>query len=161
MNEIMDLNHWRFTSGQTILEVLVALALIILFLSGIVVVELYSVKNVKYAQNKSMATTLARQQLERARVVRDSAGIEALDYCAMSTCYINNQLTPGPPIVTPTDVYSQWLVISSDSSCPAPTIAVTPAAQTYKITATVSWGVGAVVTPAAQVSISSCITDWR
>lgn len=150
-------------SGQTIVEVLVALALITLFLSGIAIVELYAVRNAQYAQKKSMATSLARQQLERARVVRDSAGISELypEKCSLA-CYINSQLTPIPLIVTPTGTYSQWLIIQEDNeACPLPAITITPFPQSYKATATVSWAVGAAVTPPPQVSISSCITDWR
>ena len=50
--------------GQTMIEVIVALTLIILFLSGVVVVELYAIKNSNFSRNKSISTHLARQQLE-------------------------------------------------------------------------------------------------
>ena len=74
------------------IEVVVALTLIIMFLSGVVIIELYAIKNTEYARNKSVSTRLARQQIERARVVRDAAGVDALGMC-LSTCFINNQLT--------------------------------------------------------------------
>ena len=148
-------------SGQTILELLVVLLLIILFLSGIVVVQLYSVRNVQYAQNKSKATKLAREQLERARVVRDSAGIGVLEtYCqADAGCYINNQLTPV--MVTPTGTFGQSLTVKSALECPIPT-GITPAPIIYKATSKVSWAISASgITPAPELSISSCISDWR
>ncbi|MBI3955490.1 hypothetical protein HY338_03530 [Candidatus Gottesmanbacteria bacterium] len=148
-------------SGQTIIEVVIALSLIILFLSGVVIVELVSIKNVQYSQNKSIATSLARQQIERARVIRDSVGISALDTC-MNNCFINNYLTPVP--VSPTGVYGQNLKLTAvtEFDCPIPDVTITPMPTSYKAVSTVNWGSGATnVTPAPELSVSSCITDWR
>ncbi len=141
-------------NGQTILEVLIALTLMIFFLSGIIVIELFAVKNVEYARNKSIATKYARQQIERARVVRDSSGIEALFLC-QTTCFINPQLTPV--FITPTGTYGQSLVMTKASAqdCPFPDVTVTPIPNSYKMTAYASWA------PQEQVEISSCLTDWR
>src|SRR3989344_8536659 len=110
--------------GQTMIEVIIALTLIILFLSGVVVVELFAVRNADYSRNKSISTQLARQQIERARVVRDSSGISSLSQCLFS-CYINEQLTPGP---IPTGVYIQKLTISDTTleDCPLANISITP-----------------------------------
>ena len=146
------------------IEVVVALTLIILFLSGVVIVELYAVKNADFARNKSNSTRLARQQLERARVIRDSVGIAVLTECQLEKCFINNLLTPIPlPLVTPTGFYRQSLSITQDLvDCPLPTVVQGPAAVSYKATALVSWAVGvADITPAPEVEVSSCITDWR
>src|SRR4030042_7128335 len=99
--------------GQTIIEVLIALVLMVLFLSGITVIELYSIRNVEYSRNKSIATSLARQQLERSRVVRDSAGITSLEICKIDACFINNHLTPVQ--AAPIGVYHQSLTISQSS----------------------------------------------
>ena len=143
------------------LEIIVALSLIILFLSGIVVVELYAIRNVEYGQNKSQATKLARQQLERARVVRDTAGIDSLAIC-QSKCFIDSNLTPVP--LTPTGVFGQSLILenSTTSECPVPTATVgQPTPVVYKVTSVVDWSQGANVTPALQASMSTCITDWR
>src|SRR3989344_5102842 len=105
--------------GQTMIEVIIALTLIILFLSGVVVVELFAVRNADFSRNKSISTQLARQQLERARVVRDSAGLSALTMC-LSTCFINSALTPVP--ISPTGIYGQSLKITEASivDCPLP-----------------------------------------
>lgn len=153
--------RYNLTSGQTILELLVALTLIILFLSGVVIIQLSSIRNVQYAQRKSVATKLAREQIERARVVRDSAGIDSLAVC-ISNCFINNQLTPVP--VTPTGVYGQYLRIqpATSADCPLPEVTITPVPISYKAISYVSWAQGATgITPAPELSISSCITDWR
>lgn len=146
--------------GQTMIEVIVALTLIILFLSGVVVVELFAVRNADFSRNKSISTQLARQQLERARVVRDSIGIKALESCFFP-CYINEYLTPGP---LPTGTYEQSLEIKRTSidDCPLTNADVTPEPVAYKATALVSWGQGEVnLTPPPRVNLSSCITDWR
>ncbi|KKS96696.1 MAG: hypothetical protein UV73_C0009G0047 [Candidatus Gottesmanbacteria bacterium GW2011_GWA2_43_14] len=146
--------------GQTMIEVIVALTLIILFLSGVVIVELYAIRNADYSRHKSQATQLAKQQLERARVVRDAGGIAALDIC-QTTCFINYMLTPVP--VTPTGPFGQSLTIVGASSydCPLPEVTVIPEPQSYMATAVVEWGEGAQVTPVPRAELSSCITDWR
>jgi len=145
--------------GQTMIEVIVALTLIILFLSGVVVVELFAIKNADFARHKSVSTQLARQQIERARVVRDSTGISSLAVC-MSGCFINSQLTPIP--ISPTGIYGQSLTLTTASltDCPLPTIIPLPIS--YKARAIVDWSQGlSGITPAPQVEVSSCITDWR
>lgn len=148
-------------TGQTMIEVIIALTLIILFLAGVVVVELFAVKNAEFSRNKSISTQLARQQIERARVIRDSVGIDALTQCLFS-CYINEQLSPAP--VPTGGVYIQSLTIasSSPSDCPIPSTAITPQPVSYTANALVSWGRGIPnLTPAPEVKLSSCITDWR
>lgn len=156
------INNFKATArGQTILEIIIALALIILFLSGIIVVQLLSIRNVKFAQSKSIATKLAREQIERARVVRDSAGIDALLPC-QSNCFINDQLTPVA--ISPTGIFVHSLTIQSASAsdCPLPAVTITPAPISYVATVLVSWSQGEInITPAPELSISSCITDWR
>lgn len=160
MYTINQVQSYSEELGQTILEIIVALALIMLFLSGIIVIELYAIRNVEYSRNKSLATKLARQQLDRARGVRDSAGISVLTNCTLTSCYINSQLTPVQ--VTPTGTFGQSLKIetSTDQDCPLPEITITPAPVSYKIISTVTWSGVAGVTPAPEVEVSSCLTDW-
>lgn len=148
--------------GQTIIEVVIGLSLIILFLSGVVIIELVSMKNVQYSQNKSIATSLARQQIERARVIRDSAGMDALDICINNNCYINNNLTPVQ--ISPTGVYGQNLILTAvtEFDCPIPSVIITPMPTSFKVVSTVNWAYGATnITPVPELSVSSCITDWR
>ncbi len=150
------------SGGQTLIEVLVALTLIILFMSGITAIELYAIRNSIFSENKSIATNLANQQIERARVIRDSGGLSSLTTNCFSSCYINSGLTPVP--VTPTGIYGQSLQISGSNpaDCPLPVATITPTPVAYKITAKVEWSKGAVgVTPAPEVDISSCLTNWN
>lgn len=158
----------KVKTGQTVIEIIIALAVLSLFMSGVVVVELYAVRNLEYSQNKSTATRLARQQLERARVLRDSGGIFDLGtYCAQTPyggCYIDSNLGPTPyQQITPASVFWQKLVVSSasDSDCPLPTVIVPPVPTIYLLKANVSWGQNLEITPAPQVEMSSCLSDWR
>ena len=149
-------------SGQTMIEVIVALTLIILFLSGVVVVELYAIRNADYSRNKSTSTQLAKQQIERARVMRDSGRIDSLWQYCRSICYINNQLTPMPE-VTSTGKFGQSLSIYSATvdDCPLPDVTIIPEPIFYKTTASVTWDTAGIITPHPLVELSSCITDWR
>lgn len=147
-------------SGQTILEVVIALMMITLFLSGVTLVQLIASKNITFSQNKSIATRLARQQLERARVVRDISGINTLQTC-QSPCFINTKLTPIQ--IIPTGIFVQTLRIVTDAvaACPLPEVTISPPPNTYQAIAQVSWDINVNVTPAPVVEMSSCITDWR
>ena len=149
-------------SGQTLLEMIIALALIIFFLSGIIVIELFAIRNIEYAQKKSLATKYAKQQLERARVVRDTSGFDTLsNYCYLQTCFINSQLTVMPVPVTPTGVFKQEFKIEATDQnvCPVLAAELTPVPTAFKATAIASWGQN--ITPAAQVEVSTCMTNWR
>lgn len=152
-----------FVLGQTIIELLVALTLITLFLTGVVVIQLYAIKNVQYSQKKSIATKLAQEQLERIRVVRDIAGISSLDSCQStgnSGCYINSKLEVMP--LTPTGTYGQMIQLQTATAADCPPPEVVPAPISYKATVKVSWGQGSIdVTPGPELSLEGCITDWR
>lgn len=146
--------------GQTMLEVLVALTLIILFLSGVIVIQLVSIRNVEYAQNKSLATKLARQQLDRAKVIRDTSGFdELISKCLLATCYIDyKNKNFSIALVTPTGTFGQSFQLST-SDCPSLSD-LTPAPTLYKASSTVRWG-QAIVTPAPEVELSTCMTNWK
>ena len=152
----------RSDLGQSILEVLIALTLILLFLSGVVVVQLFAIRNINYSQNKSTATRLARQQLDRVKVVRDSAGIDSLTVC-QSACFINSRLTPVQGI-TPTGIFDQVVTLGAvkPGECPLPDITITPAPVSYNVTVKVILkDTGIQTTPTPLIQLSSCITDWR
>lgn len=148
-------------NGQTMLEILVALTLVVLFLSGVVIIQLYALRNVQFSRNKSTATTLAQQQIERVRAVRDSAGINGLNMCS-SPCFINSELTPVP--VTPTGTFGQSVIMQPATvfDCPIPTEAVIdPPPQYYKVTAQAQWGGSVPITPEPKVVIDTCLTNLQ
>ena len=157
----MNKTFFSEQKGQTLIEVIVALALIAFFLSGVITVQLFSIKNTDYSNKKSLATSLARQQLERVRVLRDSVGIDALSACEINPCFVNAELTPESDL--PTGYYRQSFIIKQAVSdeCTLPEITITPVPVVYKVMAEVIWLGNSEVTPAPNVNIYSCLTDWR
>ena len=157
----MNKTYFIRQDGQTMIEVLVALALIAFFLSGVTIIQLFSIRNTDYSNKKSLATSLARQQLERVRVLRDSVGIDALSACELDPCFVNAELTPDPNL--PTGYYRQSFIIKQavSNECTLPEITVTPVPVVYKVTADVVWLGNSEITPAPNVNIYSCLTDWR
>jgi len=99
--------------------------------------------------------------LERVRVLRDSVGIDALSACELDSCFVNAELTPESNL--PTGYYRQSFIIKQavSNECTLPEITVTPVPVVYKVTADVVWLGNSEVTPAPNVNIYSCLTDWR
>lgn len=144
-------------TGQTLLELLVGLTLITLFLSGIVVIQLTAIRNAQSARTKSLGSRLAQEQLERARVIRDSAGISGLSTCLLS-CYINNQLTPEP--LAPTGIFRQTLTmqLATTQDCISADVTPQPGTTFYKLTSNVQWNQG-ISTPGTSTVVSSCLSN--
>ncbi len=148
-----------FSRGQLIIEILVAFTLLTFLLSGLIVAGLFAIKNAQFARNKSLATKLATQQLERVRVLRDSQGIKALPSCS-NPCYLDNSLILQSTIM-PSGIFTQSLNILPNPNpieCPFPTgISVTG----YKAVVDVRWDNNPKATPPRQVELNSCFSDWR
>jgi type II secretory pathway pseudopilin PulG len=146
--------------GQTIFEVLVGLTVIIFMLTGVVTIQLVALRNASFAKNKSQATFLARDQIEKLRIARDTMGLSNLVSLCGSGCYVNANLTPAAGTLTnnpaPFQIHS---VFSSSSECPVP--GGIPNAASYKVTSTVDWNQGAPITPEPEVVLTSCLTNWR
>ena len=60
-------------SGQSLLEVIVALAVTTLVLTSLVSATVVSVRNARFAKNQSLATKYAQEALERVRIYRDQS----------------------------------------------------------------------------------------
>ena len=58
--------------GQSLIEVLVALALVVLVILALIAVTTISVRNATFAKNQSLATNYAQEAIEGARELRDS-----------------------------------------------------------------------------------------
>lgn len=153
----MKLNQ-NHSLGQSILEILVALTIMLLVLTGVLVIEVYALKNSSYAADKSRASALANQQLERIRVLKDIGKLSEIADCQLP-CYINPELTPMH--VTPTGKFSQSFLIqnTSGNECPLPEATITPVPTVYRMTSTVDWSQGAHLTPPWRINVAGCITD--
>jgi Tfp pilus assembly protein PilW len=61
-------------TGQTLVEVVVGLALAILVLGALINVVITSLYNANYAKSQAEATKIAQQMMEKIRIERDSLG---------------------------------------------------------------------------------------
>lgn len=90
----------KHNSGQTLIEVLIASAIVVLISVSLVSASLISVKDAKFSQNQAIATDLTQKMIEEVRVERDKritandwAGFNALAG-AGSSCYGYSAGTP-------------------------------------------------------------------
>lgn len=60
-------------SGQTLLEMVVALAIIILLITGVIVAATNSLKTARYSQAKSLSVHYAQEAMEIMRTIRDKS----------------------------------------------------------------------------------------
>jgi type II secretory pathway pseudopilin PulG len=65
-----------FSSGQSFLEVIIVVAVVILMVSGLVVGTVTSLKTTNFASSKSQATKYAQEGIELARRERDASWYE-------------------------------------------------------------------------------------
>lgn len=68
----MEKYSLRSKSGQTLFEIVVALAVIVLVVTGLVVVITTSLRNANFAKNQAEATRLAQDATEWIRAQRDA-----------------------------------------------------------------------------------------
>lgn len=60
------------TSGQSLIEVLAALGVVVLVILALITVTTISIRNATFAKNQSLATSYAQELIEEARNLRDS-----------------------------------------------------------------------------------------
>lgn len=58
-------------TGQTLLEVTIALGIAVIIITGLTIVTLTGLRNAQYAQNQAQATKLAQDWIEQVRSIRD------------------------------------------------------------------------------------------
>jgi Tfp pilus assembly protein PilV len=73
----------RKNQGQSLIEVLTALAIAILIIVALVAGVTYAIRNLTHARNQALATQYAQEGLERARQERDTKASAFFDndYC--------------------------------------------------------------------------------
>ena len=138
--------------GQVLVEILASFVLLTFLLAGLVVAGLFALRNAQYARNKSTATKLASQLLERTRVYRDVNGISSLSGC--NPCYIDSSLTKNSGVYTSGIFTEQLRINADDSQCPLPG----GSSYGYKAISTVSWDTS---NPNKNVTINTCFSDWK
>ncbi|MBU3957076.1 prepilin-type N-terminal cleavage/methylation domain-containing protein [Patescibacteria group bacterium] len=59
-------------NGQSLIEVLAALAVVVIVILALITVTTISIRNATFAKNQSLATNYAQELIEKARDLRDS-----------------------------------------------------------------------------------------
>ncbi|MBI4130605.1 hypothetical protein HY468_04765 [Candidatus Roizmanbacteria bacterium] len=68
-------SNFSRSSGQALFEILIAIAVLVLIISGSVAAVNTSLKNTTYARNKALSVQYAQESLELARYERDDKGL--------------------------------------------------------------------------------------
>ncbi len=68
----------QFETGQSLLEVVIAMTVGILVVTALVFATIFSLRNAQFAKTSAQATKLAQEGLERVRILRDRDG--RIDY---------------------------------------------------------------------------------
>lgn len=151
--------------GQSLIELVVSLAIAILVLSSLAFAIITSLRNAQFAKNQAQATKLAQESLEKIRSLRDRNGVVDSYYfndlwsrplsCAEGTCYYffnqSGVLTEGNSVETIVPNFTRQIQIEDIS-------AATSATQ-KQITAVVRWNDSAGVHESRLTTILRNITQ--
>lgn len=96
------------TGGQSLVEVVVALAVVVVLAISLVTASLLTQRTSRSATSNTQATKLVEENIEQIRVFRDRKGFSALNN---GGCWVLVTTNPDP---------SNWTL--SNSSCPEPKI---------------------------------------
>lgn len=140
----------QIQKGQTLLEVLLALAIASLVLGGIILVTSKSLGNTQYSTNQNLATFYAKEGLSKERQKRDS-----MDWTSFSA-YAGG-LHTEPPITTSGGVeFTRETVFTNPSpNCNSGGF------DGIEVTVTVAWADGACPPSISchKVELVSCLLD--
>lgn len=143
----------KYRKGQSLIEVVVAVGIVLVLVTGLVVATTFSLRYNQRSQIRTGALSYAKEGLEYIRQLRD------LDWNTLPTtgtyCLEIGETTlePEPGGDCPLDSTSglrRVITVSNDDSCRDPAC--------KKITAEVSWPESGQM---QSVTLSSYITNWR
>jgi len=63
----------RYDSGQTLIEIILALSVVVMVITGITFAITSSLKNATFSKNQNLATSYAQQGMEIVRAIRDNS----------------------------------------------------------------------------------------
>lgn len=145
-------------SGQTLIEVLIALAAAVAIISAIVITVVTSLSNVEFSKNQNLASQYAREGIEIVRQMARNSWSTFLTYTNTNYCLSQGSttLTAMPPSGCGQNVgvFVRQLTIDQTSvSCQS----------SAKVTVTVSWS-DSKCTPGTnifchQVQLQSCVAN--
>lgn len=133
------------SSGQSLLEVVVALGVTTLVLTALVSVVTVAVRNARFAKNQSLATKYAQEGIEAARTIRDrdwsqlANGIHGLFWDGSQWSFSGSSDSPSSGFTRVVDVSE-------------------PLASQKLVTVTVSWSEGG---RTHQSRLTTYLTEWE
>ena len=146
------------SQGQTIIEVVIALAVGILLLTGITVAVTTSLNNAHYSKEQNQASQLAQEGIDAMRSIRDSSYTTFIGYSPSTQYCLNDGQTVPEISCSQIDQTFTRTVAFSDND---PSCAID--ATTYrKVTVAVTWSDGRCSDGALchNVTLASCFSDY-
>ena len=131
----------KLLRGQSLIEVVVALAVVTLLAISLVSTSLVTQRASRSAKNSTQATKLVEQNIEQIRVFRDRKGFDAIPVSTTS-CYILSASDPNPGnwSLSTTNCTTGGEIITLNNTSFNRKIAITlPVANKKLIEVTVTW----------------------
>lgn len=150
----------KYTSGQTLFELIVSLGIGILIVTAVVVLVTGSVKNTTFSQNNAMATRYAQEALEWAKGVKEgswstlydkSTAVDGTTYCLQTLVWTNGSPNPNCTPISGTVLERKINVKRLDTDND-------DVYETIHVTSTVNWVESG---QTHNVTLDTQFTDWR
>jgi type II secretory pathway pseudopilin PulG len=150
------------SSGQSLVEVVVALGVVVALAVSLVTTTLVTQRSSRTARNNTQATKLVQEKIEQMRVFRDRKGFDSLVNSPANSCWVLVSTDPDPVNWT--------LSNTSPNTCPQPvvlsqttfarSIVVTDGSNANQkvVTVTVTWNdPGGLQTVTNTTVLSNCV----
>lgn len=136
-------------SGQSLIEMLLMLVLVVVLVSSVVVGSTVSLKNQQVSVTRDMALKIAQQGIESVRTLRDTNWDEFIVYAGSYCVSEANVLTAYVDSCTPLiqDMYQRVATFTWDA-----------ANERMKVQVVVTWTLG---TKPYTMNLESYFTDWK
>jgi len=140
--------HYTLRSGESLIETVIALAVITMLVMGIVVASTTSLYTSGKSGTRALAVKYAQDGLEKARQVRDADWAAFVTYAGLTACVDEAGIVYPCPSPSPgTEKYSRTIIFTYD----APT-------ETMTATSTVSWLENG---QTRSVQLTTYLTKWK
>src|SRR5258708_3055538 len=134
----------KFQSGQTLIEVIIAIGLVVLFLITLVSAMTLAIRNNQFAKDQVLARNRAREALEWFRSLRDQMGWDAFTTMITTDSPPVTYCLPTLPTTTTLSNALANQVCTATDSIPGTKyvrsmLITTPNTEEVDVTVTVSW----------------------
>lgn len=136
-------------SGQSLIEVVVSMAIVVVVILALVSVTTISIRNASFSRNQSLATKYAQEAIEKVREYRDKNNWQTFT----AGCESPSGLTLPPPLFSRT--IDCHLVSLSTNCCSTPG---QPSCETCQVDVSVSWTDSQGI---HQSQLTTRFTSWK